>query len=120
MQPRIKFDTKARQHIYTVNIQDSLRWETGNFWETVNNYMGQKNVNVLWYIIGSVLDPMGKKKKPTTITTKAFMLRPYPFQLERSLKPLRLLSFSPFSKLKTWASAPPNLTYKWIGIKTGC
>lgn len=25
MQPRIKFDTKARQHIYTVNIQDSLR-----------------------------------------------------------------------------------------------
>lgn len=94
MQPRIKLDTKARQNIYTVNIQDSLRWETGNFWETVKNYMGQKNVNVLWYIIGSVLDTMEKEK--TTITTKAFMLRPYPFQLERSLKPIESSEFFPF------------------------
>lgn len=63
--------------------------------------MGQKNINVFWYITGSVLDSMVK-------TTKSFVLRPYPFWLERSLKPLRVLSFSHLSKMKTWASAPQN------------
>lgn len=95
MQPRIKFDTKARQHIYTVNIQDSLRWETGNFWETVKNYMGQKNVNVLWYIIGSVLDPMEKKKNNNN-NNKSFHVKTLSFPVRKKLKAIETSEFFPF------------------------